>query len=434
VKKVSIGQRPTAVSLFSGAGGCSLGFERAGFAVRFASDVAPDAVRSYRANFPGTPCVAADVRELSAKGVLDQAGLAMGETDILLGGPPCQGFSSAGMKVGDDPRNSLLAHYVRLLEGIRPKWFIMENVEGLLTSAGGTHVRDAVSAFLEAGYSVNLEKVYAQGFGVPQRRKRVIIVGNRLGFDFAFPEPKTVFSGHIFRKSEMTFSVTVEDLPSATEGSDVPLEYRQPPQNALQAYFREGAQTVSDHFSARLSPIQAERVSGLRPGQSMKDLPGHLQHESFHRRALRRVVDGMPLEKRGGAPSGLKRLFADEPSLTITGAATREFVHPSEDRLLTLRECARLQTFPDRFQFSGNAASRIQQVGNAIPPLLAYTLARHIAECYGFNSRPGVGIRTMFRFRLTRSEGMSPALLNTEGLLSELAGNSARQMLLFETA
>jgi DNA (cytosine-5)-methyltransferase 1 len=119
--------------------------------------------------------------------------------------------------------------------------------------------------------------------------------------------------------------------------------------------------------------------------------------------------------------------------LTITGAATREFVHPSEDRLLTLRECARLQTFPDRFQFSGNAASRIRQIGNAIPPLLAYTLAEHITEGYGFEPQPSRKTQTVFRFRLTRSDGMSPALVHTEVLLSELAGNDVRQMLLFDS-
>ena len=165
--------RPTAISLFAGAGGCSLGFGQAGYDVRFATDLDADAVESYRRNFPVTPCLATDVRQLTAEAVLQRIGLNAGELDILLGGPPCQGFSSAGVKAGDDPRNSLLSHYVRLLEGIRPKWFVMENVEGLLTSGGGLHVRDTVAAFLEAGYSLNLEKVYAQGYGIPQRRKRV---------------------------------------------------------------------------------------------------------------------------------------------------------------------------------------------------------------------------------------------------------------------
>lgn len=424
--------RPTAISLFAGAGGCSLGFRQAGYDVRFATDIDADAVESYRRNFPGTVCEAADIRELSAESVLQRLALDPGELDMLLGGPPCQGFSSAGVKAGDDPRNSLLGHYVRLIERIRPKWFVMENVEGLLTNGGGLHVRDTVAAFLEAGYSLNLEKVYAQGYGIPQRRKRVFIAGNRLGRDFVFPEPVTRFSGSIFRKGEVTFAAAVSDLPSAAKAPGERLAFREPPRNELQAYLRGEARAVTDHYSVALSDVQLERVRNLRPGQTMKDLPAHLQHESFRRRAFRRVMDGTPVEKRGGAPSGLKRLIADEPSLTITSAATREFVHPTEDRLLTLRECARLQTFPDWFEFAGSAASRIQQIGNAIPPLLARTIAERIARKYGFDAQYNGNGRPSLRFCLTRSEGMSPALASTELLLTELLDLRAEQLALLE--
>ena len=420
------------MSLFAGAGGCSLGFSRAGYDVRFATDLDVDAVATYRRNFPGTPCETADVRELDAEALLARAGVRAGELDILLGGPPCQGFSSAGMKSCDDPRNSLVRHYVRLLEGVRPKWFVMENVEGLLTNDGGVHVRDAVAAFLEAGYAVNVEKIYAQGYGVPQRRKRVLIVGNRLGHDFVFPETVTRFSGSIFRKGEATFASAVGDLPLACEDAGGTLAYGGRPQNDLQAWLRGDAATVTDHFAPALSDIQLERVRGLHPGQTMKDLPEHLQHDSFRRRAFRRVMDGTPVERRGGAPSGLKRLFADEPSLTITSAATREFVHPTEDRLLTLRECARLQTFPDSFVFTGSAASRIQQIGNAIPPLLAQAVAEHIARGYGFQTRYSDAARSALRFRLTRSNGMSPALARTEFLLNELMESKSEQLVLLE--
>lgn len=414
------GRRPTAISLFAGAGGCSLGFQQAGYDVRFATDLDRDAVESYRRNFPGTPCEAGDVRELEVEALLARAKLRPGALDILLGGPPCQGFSSAGMKTGDDPRNSLVRHYVRLLKGLRPKWFVMENVEGLLTNGGGLPVRNAVAAFLEAGYSVNLEKVYAQGYGVPQRRKRVLIVGNRLGCDFVFPEPMTRFSGSIFRKGDVTFAMAVGDLPAPAEDVTASIPYQQPPQNELQTYLRGTAKVVSEHFAPPLSELQLERVRGLRAGQTMKDLPAHLQHESFRRRAFRRVMDGTPVERRGGAPHGLKRLFAEEPSLTITSAANREFVHPTQDRLLTLRECARLQTFPDDFRFAGPAASRSQQIGNAIPPFLARAVAEHIATHYGFQARYGEGSRCALRFCLTRSEGMSPALTRTEFVLAEL--------------
>lgn len=424
--------KPTAISLFAGAGGCSLGFCQAGFEIRFATDINSDAVESYRRNFPCTQCDSADIRNLSATNILERTGMRSGEVDILLGGPPCQGFSSAGGKAGDDPRNSLLSHYIRLLEGIRPKWFVMENVEGLLTNGGGIHVRDALAAFLAAGYSVNLEKMYSQGYGVPQRRKRVLIVGNRLGHDFLFPETVTRMTGNIFRKGEATFSSTLDDLPLAGKFKNERLPYCLAPQNELQRYLRNNTDSVTDHYATELSEVQRERVQSLLPGQTMKDLPDHLQHDSFRRRAFRRVKDGTPVEKRGGAPSGLKRLFANEPALTITSAATREFVHPTEDRLLTLRECARLQTFPDSFEFVGSSASRIQQIGNAIPPILARTVAEHIAKNYGFTLQGG-GIRgPILRFCLTRSEGMSPALARTQSLLAELESKKEQQLLLLE--
>lgn len=421
---------PTAISLFSGAGGCSLGFKLAGYEVRYAADIEADAVATYQRNFPRTPSEVADIRDTSAEYLLARSHLAPGELDILLGGPPCQGFSSAGAKSASDPRNSLLGHYVRILEGVRPKWFVMENVEGLLTNAGGAHVAAAVRAFLEIGYAVNLEKIYAQGYGVPQRRKRVLIVGNRLGYGFEFPPVVTNFTGSIFRKGALTFSAAVGDLPAVGAEPDGPVEHSQPPQNELQTWLRAGAGRVFDHSVLPLSEIQKERVIKLRPGETMKHLPAHLQHASFRKRAFRRVMDGTPMERRGGAPSGLKRLFADEPSLTITSAATREFVHPTEDRLLTMRECARLQTFPDTFVFSGNAASRIKQIGNAIPPLLAEVIARQIARQYGFSPNPELSPKTQFQFRLTRAEGMSPALALTHRKLAKLGGSGSEQLVL----
>jgi DNA (cytosine-5)-methyltransferase 1 len=226
----------------------------------------------------------------------------------------------------------------------------------------------------------------------------------------------------------------VGDLPPAAENSNEAVAFRKQPQNELQAYLRGKAKAVTDHYSPALSKIQLERVQNLRTGQTMKDLPEHLQHESFRRRAFRRVMDGTPVEKRGGAPSGLKRLFGNEPSLTITSAATREFVHPTEDRLLTLRECARLQTFPDWFEFAGSAASRIQQIGNAIPPMLARAVGEHIAEKYGFGLKYGATGYPSLRFCLTRSDGMSPALSQTESLLSELVDGKNEQLALLERA
>jgi len=163
----------------------------------------------------------------------------------------------------------------------------------------------------------------------------------------------------------------------------------------------------------------------LRSGQTMKDLPELHWHDSFKRRAFRRVMDGTPTEKRGGAPSGIKRLHGNLQSLTITGAASREFVHAHQNRPLTIRECARIQTFPDRYAFSGNAASVIQQIGNAVPPLAAEVFARHLRDLEG---RFGSGLSTpsqkreprLLGYFLTEATGMSEALQTTDGLLSGL--------------
>ena len=132
-------------------------------------------------------------------------------------------------------------------------------------------------------------------------------------------------------------------------------------------------------------------------------------------------MDGTPSEKRGGAPSGLKRLFFDEPCLTVTGAATRELIHPSEDRPLTIRECARVQTFPDAFSFEGTAAQRIQQIGNAIPPMLAEALGRHVLQ-YGFDGVIGSGLGRLLGFSLTKASAMSAALAHTRSRLLKLTG------------
>ncbi len=419
-------KKPTAIALFCGAGGLSLGFKRAGFDVLFATDINHYALDSYSHYFSGTRTFEGDIRDLSPSSLPRSV-------DVLLGGPPCQGFSSAGQQFWDDPRNKLLTEYVRFLDAIRPKWFLMENVEGLLTAWNGQYICECVKAMLSLGYNVSLEKLYAHAYGIPQRRKRVVLVGNRLGHIFKFPAPSHNVSGAIFRKSEATFAQATSDLPGAVTDAMAELEYATAPQNELQHRLRVQMQSmrVSQHFFFAQGEEQQARIEMLEPGQTMKDLPERMQHASFKRRANRRVSDGTPSEKRGGAPSGIKRLIAAEPALTITGAAMREFVHPTEDRTLSLRECARLQTFPDDYCFSGPSAEALQQIANAVPPLLAEQIGIHIVKEYGFTVVYSPK-RPHFQFSLTQSNGMSPALRKTELLLKELIDDEEKQLMLFE--
>jgi DNA (cytosine-5)-methyltransferase 1 len=420
----------TAISLFCGAGGCSLGFRQAGYEILLATDIDRAAVSSYRTNFPETNCVEADIQKLDFSKILQDLELAVGELDILIGGPPCQGFSTAGLRFWEDPRNSLLKQYIHVLRTTRPKWFLMENVEGLLTANKGKYIYEVVTALIECGYQIRVEKIYAQEYGVPQRRKRVLIIGNRLGIDFQMPEAKTWIHGRIFRCSDITLRHTIGNLPKATSDSRGRIEYMAQVIDPWEQYLRGTAREIADHFAPKINDLQLERIQSLQPGQTMKDLPSNLQHESFQKRAFRRVMDGTPSEKRGGAPSGLKRLFFDEPSLTITGASTREFIHPNEDRPLTTREAARIQTFPDDFLFSGNSSEKIQQVGNAVPPMIAFIFAKHIKDNYGFDQH-GDAPGRLLGFTLTKANAMSPALKITEQLLSNLLESSyVKQMTL----
>ena len=412
-----IATMPNALSLFAGAGGCSLGFKKAGYQILYALDSDLAAVKTYRANFLDTICARGDVREFDFGALLDKLKIKAGELDVLIGGPPCQGFSTAGAKFWDDPRNSLLKSYVKSLKIVYPKWFIMENVEGLLTAKSGEYIYEATKAFIELGYRVRVDKIYAHEYGVPQRRKRVLVIGNRLGLDFGLPQPVLHIHGAIFRKSNLTLRHAIGDLPEPSANEDQAVRY-----SSAAGEIQNGTSEIEDHFSPLLHGTQAERIRALKPGQTMKDLPAELQHSSFRRRAYRRVMDGTPSDKRGGAPSGLKRLHFDEPCLTITGAACREFIHPIEDRPLTIRECARIQTFPDSFVFLGNASDKIRHIGNAIPPKLAQIFAEHI-KSYGFLPNEKMGDGTLIGFTLTKASAMSPVLRKTARLLEQLKRN-----------
>ena len=305
---------------------------------------------------------------------------------IIIGGPPCQGFTTAGRRSKDDLRNQLLSNYVSALKEFYPRWFMMENVEGILTTTNGDFLVDCIQGMISLGFTVYMKKVYMQEFGIPQRRKRVIIVGNREGKSFDFPKPITMASGRIYKNGTKTLRDAIADL----EEIDIP---------------------EINHIRKTESGIQYERICALHEGQTMKDLPRELQHKSFAKRAARRVCDGTPSEKRGGSPSGLKRLIYDEPSLTITGSATSEFIHPTQNRMLTVRECARIQTFPDDFRFWGSDCQQMQQIGNAIPPLFANQMAAQIYKCdlKASKSFPN----GLMWYNVTKSSAMSPALAAT---------------------
>jgi len=380
----------TAVDLFCGAGGMALGMGSAGIDVLLAADKWESAIASYRANLrhPAQSC------ELTWDSELPTA-------DIIAGGPPCQGFSSAGVRRPGDARNTLVAVFAHLIVKNRPAAFVFENVEGFLTGDNGRWVVDLLEPIISAGYTVSLRKVNAANYGVPQHRKRVLVVGG-LGWNPGIPSP--THHAHGAPGAELT----AHGLPSSPSVARA-LAALAPARPTR----RSDSSPHDDHHTYR-PPNEADtiRISQLGPGQTMRDLPEELWHETYRRRANRRVQDGTPTERRGGAPAGLRRLDPNAPSKAVTSGATSEFIHPYENRPLTLRECARLQTFPDTFCFRGTRSEVALQIGNAVPPLLSEVLFKHLVQRFtkrnDLVSTPG-----LVEYTPTLSSGMSPALLAT---------------------
>lgn len=374
------------VDLFCGAGGMSFGFARAGFHIVEAIDNWKPAVETYRANFDDHATLAP----------IDDDTL-LPTTDLVVGGPPCQGFSSAGSRRKGDERNSLVSVFARLIARCRPSAFVFENVEGFVTNDDGRFVLDLLDPLIEAGYWIHLRKVNAANYGVPQHRKRFLAIGG-LGWAPTFPAPTHSAWG----------------APGASACAGLPLTPNlgeslrglPPPSPAKRGVADDGF----DHVYPPLGDTDLERAKLLAPGQRMRDLPEELWHSSYRRRAFRRVMDGTPTERRGGAPAGMRRLSFEEPSKAITGGAQNEFLHPQEHRPLTLRECARVQTFADSFRFIGNRSERLQLIGNAVPPLLASVVARHLLT--DLAARPVMSREPgrLLSFQPTSAVGMSPAL------------------------
>jgi DNA (cytosine-5)-methyltransferase 1 len=293
--------------------------------------------------------------------------------------------------------------FARIVARVRPEAFVFENVEGFFTGAEGHFVLDLLEPLLDAGYRIHLRKINAANYGVPQLRKRVIAIGG-LGWNPSFPAPTHTAHGAPGAR------LAAQSLPLAPS-------FREALEGLLSPIV-ENETLAADHVVKPLEGIDLERAIHLMPGQCMRDLPETLWHESYRRRAFRRVMDGTPTERRGGAPSGVRRLHPDEPSKAITGGALRDFLHPYENRYLTIRECALLQTFPMEFRFHGSRADKIQLVGNAVPPLLSEKIARSLIHDLG-KSNKHYSSGALLSFLPTYSSGLSPVLESVVGKVTK---------------
>ncbi len=380
------------MDLFCGTGGFSKGFENTGaFSVVYGIDVLPVAVETFRLNHSRAVALEADIRDVRLGSVSHRTGLARGEVEVIVGGPPCQGFSSIRpfrSALEDDPRNSLFEEFAAYVNYFRPRVFVMENVVGLATHNGGTTIEQIQECFDGLGYTSDWRIINAAHFGVPQKRERLLMIGAQHGAAAKFPSPthagefKTIGVRDrarrlaplpptdepglfAFDEPKLTEAVTameaIGDLPPVAAG-ETAHQYDLPPQNDYQAARRRRAQLLELHVATGHSERMLEIIR--HSGSNICSVPRHLITSGFS--------------------SCYSRLDPDEPAVTLTvnfvHPASNKCIHPFQDRALTLREGARLQSFDDDFSFAGSRTQIAKQIGNAVPPLLGQAIAESVLD------------------------------------------------------
>lgn len=341
------GNAPTVVSLFAGCGGSSLGYSMAGFHELLAVEWNDNAVQTFKLNFPDVPIYHGDICNLTVEECLKLANLEPEQLDILDGSPPCQGFSTAGKRIMEDSRNQLFREYVRLLRGLQPKVFVMENVSGLVKGKMKLIFAEIMRELKASGYEVSTRLLNAMYFGVPQSRQRLIFIGVRKDLEIKPSHPK----------AEMGPVIANQAIPGllATRSQRInPWIDSLASSAATICKMEEGYQALST--SADLAEAQIKET-----WQMAKVLAGRLPKKHF----------------------GLIRLNPDLPSPTIqkdAGNTTTGLCHPIEIRKLTIPEIKRLASFADGFELIGDYKSKWARIGNSVPPLFMRSIALHIRQ------------------------------------------------------
>jgi DNA (cytosine-5)-methyltransferase 1 len=384
---------PKVLDLFCGAGGIAYGFARAGYRVTGGTDIFQAACDTFVHNFEGAAMFTKDIRKLDNE-ALDA--MASAKADVIVGGPSCQGFSTAGglsKKEGRDPddsRNRLFMEYLRVVEAVSPSWIVFENVPGLLLYNQGRVAVDICEAFASIGYTIQPMILLAADYGVPQLRRRLIFVGNRTGHPAVFPQPthgdSKLWASHALPFAHLsriggsgegsvlphvTFDDACGDLPSLVEGQTLDkVGYGSDARTDYQRLMRDGQDVLRQHTASTLCETDRLAATTLKPGEYWKHIP------------LERLPERFSRIRPYDATTILRRLDPSRPSYTVTTkfneASTGAFIHPSQPRTVSIREAARLQSFPDTFFFHGSDAQVRRQIGNAVPPLLAQAVAEAI--------------------------------------------------------
>ena len=344
---------PTVIDLFAGVGGLSLGFEMEGFDILLANEFDQSIATAYKENHKSTNVVVGDITSLDLSKVFGEYD---NKIDVVIGGPPCQGFSQKGKrKTINDERNFLFKHYVEVVKFVKPKYFVMENVPNLLTAEKGFFLNEIKGLFKGYGYSIRYGVLNAADYGVPQNRRRAIIIGKYLATPPELPLPC---------KQKVTIWDAISDLAYLESGEgEFEQEYRNSPKSDYEKKMRKGSKILYNHMATKHSALALERLSLIPPNAGKEILPKEHITKSVY----------------SGTWSRMKQ---NDVAVTITTRfdtpSSGKFTHPFLNRAITVREAARLQSFPDTFKFIGSKMSQMKQVGNAVPPLLARKIARVI--------------------------------------------------------
>lgn len=375
----------TYVDLFAGAGGLSIGLERAGFELLHAVEVDENARATFARNRESidTEDISGDIREVDIGEIPDLVG--QETVDLVAGGPPCQGFSEVISPDGSDDRNHLFENFIDWVNVLDPRAALFENVRGMQNTADGEFLEAVEKSFEKMGYSVQYRVVTSSDFGVPQHRRRLVVLATKQsaleypleGFDLEPLQEPGVIDG-------------IGDLPEVGPGETV-AEYDQEPGTVLQADLRAGCKELTAHQAANHSDDMVEMISHIPDGGDRTAIPDELQPSS-------------------GYHNSYSRLQSDAPAVAITSNMSKpssaRCIHPFQDRGLTPREGARLQTFPDSYRFEGTLGAIRRQIGNAVPPYLAESFGYYLRQAvYGQELTDG----EQSRIYKLRCGGLSPA-------------------------
>lgn len=381
----------TTIDLFCGAGGITEGFREAGYRCLYGNDIMREAIETFAHNHPEALPDNRPIEEVNPSELRSRLGLAQGELDVLVGGPPCQGFSiNAPERFLDDPRNKLFKQYAKFLAEFRPKAFVFENVPGLLSIGDGKVFRQIQREFSKLGYQMEARILFAAHYGVPQERWRLILLGSLSGSTIKHPEPTHFATGRanfrggrdmIFQLADgnaqkllpvVTVADAIGDLPMLEMGEGAEeVGYTFEAHSAYARMMRNPEGTTYNHYAAKLSKQNAERMKYVPPGGSWRDIPHDL------------LPKGMQRARRSDHTKRYGRLSPGGLSGTVLTKCDPHWgtvFLPDQNRTLTVREAARFQSFPDSYRFLGSRVSQYEQVGNAVPVLMARAIALKVRE------------------------------------------------------